>query len=168
MIKFSILTISTRGSRGERKEDLGAQSIREAMTEVESEEIDYKVIPDDKGQIVWQLKRMVEVVKADVVITTGGTGMSPTDVTPEATLEVIQRRLPGFEEAMRMEGFKKTPFAILSRAVVGIRENSIVINLPGSPKGVLDCLSIILPTLPHAVKVARGRNIADEEHTFKV
>jgi len=105
-----------------------------------------------KSSPVWMFKS-----RLDVVITTGGTGLSPTDVTPEATLSVIDRLAPGFSEAIRAESLKKTPMGILSRAVAGIRGNTLIINLPGSPKAVRECLQPILPALPHAVETIRGQ-----------
>jgi len=164
MIKVAILTISTRGAKGERTEDKSAETIREIIRKIDAEIVDYQVIPDDKNQIIWQLKRMAEVVKAQLILTTGGTGLSPTDVTPEATLEVIDKRLPGFEEVIRARGFSKTPYAILSRAVAGTCESSLIINLPGSPSGVRDSLEAILETIPHGIKVLSGVFIQDKEH----
>lgn len=166
MIKVAILTISTRGSKGERPEDGGAMAIREMLPKIQGEEVDYVVIRDDKEQIIWQLKRMAEIVKADVILTTGGTGLSPNDFTPEATLAVIDRRLPGFEHAMQAKGLENTPFAILSRAVAGTFERSMIINLPGNPNGVRDSLASVLQAIPHGVRVLRGNQIQDEEHQF--
>ncbi len=165
-IKTAILTISTRGARGEREQDLSGEAVKKIISKLDCEIIEYKVIRDDKAQIVWHLKRLAEAVKADLVLTTGGTGLSPTDVTPDATLEVIDRRIPGLEEAMRTTGFTKTPYALLSRAVTGSYEKTLIINLPGSPTGVEENLSVIVDVLPHAVKVLRGVQVDDTEHKF--
>ncbi len=165
-IKTAILTISTRGANGEREQDLSGEAVKKGISEIDCDIIEYKVIRDDKAQIVWHLKRLAEAAKADLVLTTGGTGLSPTDVTPDATLEVIDRRIPGLEEAMRMTGFDKTPYALLSRAVTGSYEKTLIINLPGSPKGVEENLSVIVDVLPHAVKLLKGAQVADKEHQF--
>jgi molybdenum cofactor synthesis domain-containing protein len=111
---------------------------------------------------------MVEAVKADLVLTTGGTGLSPTDVTPEATLEVIEKRVPGLEEVMRSTGLKSTPHAMLSRAVAGTLEKSLIINLPGSPKGVRENLEAVLPVLPHGIEILKGKPVGDSDHLFKI
>ena len=164
-IKIAILTISTRGSRGEREDTSGA-TVKEIVKHLDAEVVDYQIIPDDQKEIVWHLKRLVEAVKADLILTTGGTGLSPTDVTPEATLEVIERRAPGLEEVMRTTGLKHTPHAMLSRAVAGTCEKSLIINLPGSPKGVRENLEAILPVLPHAINILKGKQVQDAEHVF--
>ncbi|MFQ5674343.1 MAG: molybdenum cofactor biosynthesis protein B [bacterium] len=165
-IKAAILTISTRGSQG-KQEDTSGQAIQEILQKIDTDIVDYLIIPDDREQIVAQLKRLVEDVKAELILTTGGTGLSPTDVTPEATLAVIDRRVPGLEEAMRMTGFKKTPHALLSRAVAGIHKNALIINLPGSPKGVRENLEAILSAIPHGVKILKGGQVDDKEHDFQ-
>ncbi|MFQ5650177.1 MAG: molybdenum cofactor biosynthesis protein B [bacterium] len=165
-IKVAILTISTRGSEGKRKQDKSGDTIKNIIRKIDGQVADYKVIRDDQEQIMWELKRLAEVVKVDLVLTTGGTGLSPTDVTPEATLAVIERRVPGLEEAMRMSGFRKTPHALLSRAVAGTLERTLIINLPGTPKGVQENLETILETIPHAVEVLRGGFIADKQHQY--
>lgn len=165
-IKTAVLTISTRGSQGQQP-DTSGEAIKEIIQQIDCEVVDYQLIPDDKEMIISELKRMVESVGADLILTTGGTGLSPTDVTPEATLEVIERRVPGFEEAMRMTGFQKTPHALLSRAVVGTYKNSMIINLPGSPKGVRENLEAIIQAIPHGIKVLKGGLIADKEHFLK-
>lgn len=166
-IKTAILTISTRGSQGKRKEDASGDAIKEIIQKIDGVVVDYRIIPDDKKQIIWELKRMAEVVKADLILTTGGTGLSTTDVTPEATLEVIERRVPGFEELMRMTGFQSTPHALLSRAVAGTLEKSLIINLPGSPKGVRENLQAILSAIPHAIKILQGDLVKDDEHVYQ-
>jgi len=115
-----------------------------------------KIVADDHEAIVNVLKSFSDEQGIDVVLTTGGTGPGPRDVTPEATASVCERMTPGFSEILRVEGFRKTPKAILSRGVAGMRKNTLIINLPGSPKAVRECLEIILDVIPHAVKMMRG------------
>lgn len=165
-IRTAILTISTLGSQGKRA-DTSGEAIKDIIQGIGGEVVAYQIIPDDKLEIKEQLIRLVEEVKADLILTTGGTGLSATDFTPEATLEVIERRVPGFEEVMRMTGVQKTPHAILSRAVVGIRSESLIINLPGSPKGVRENLQAILSAIPHGIKILKGGQIEDSDHVFK-
>ena len=107
-------------------------------------------------EIIEALKKSADQLKADLILTTGGTGLSPRDVTPDATLKVIDKEVPGFAEAMRAESLKKTPHAMISRAIVGIRGSSLIVNLPGSPKSVRENLSVILPALPHALSKLKG------------
>jgi molybdopterin adenylyltransferase len=155
MFKVVILTISDRGSKGER-EDLSGPLIREMVQNLPAEVIHYEVIPDEKEVIIKALKKSADRLKADLILTTGGTGLSPRDVTPDATLKVIDKEVPGFSEAMRAESLKKTPHAMISRAIVGIRGSSLIVNLPGSPKSVKENLSVILPALPHALSKLKG------------
>ena len=126
------------------------------VRELPAEVIYYEIIPDEKEKIVDALKKSADQLKADLILTTGGTGLSPRDVTPDATLEVIQKEAPGFSEAMRAESLKKTPHAMISRAITGIRGSSLIVNLPGSPKSVKENLSVILPALPHALSKLKG------------
>lgn len=159
--KVAILTASDRRSRGER-EDTSAQVIRELIEEeISGEIIEYRVVPDEKDEIMAALIEMTDYFRADLILTTGGTGLAPRDVTPEATLEVIDRQAPGFAEAMRMISMQKTPRAMLSRAVSGIRGRTLIINLPGSPKGVSENLLAIMGQLPHALSILTGR---EEDH----
>jgi molybdenum cofactor synthesis domain-containing protein len=156
MFTAGILTISDKGSRGERQDKSG-EAIREILSRMDVRIVNYGIVPDEKELIVEKLVKWADKDNLDVVITTGGTGLTPRDVTPEATLAVVDRIVPGFAEAMRAESLKKTPHAMLSRAVVGTRRKCLIINLPGSPKAVRECLEVILPALPHAVETLKGQ-----------
>jgi molybdopterin adenylyltransferase len=156
MFTAGILTISDKGSRGERQ-DRSGEVIREILFRMDVRIVNYSIVPDEKELIVEKLVKWADEDNLDVVITTGGTGLTPRDVTPEATLAVVDRIVPGFAEAMRAESLKKTPHAMLSRAVVGTRGKCLIINLPGSPKAVRECLEVILPALPHAVETLKGQ-----------
>jgi len=157
MLTAGILTISDKGSRGERLDKSG-EVIREILSGTGARIAECDIIPDEKELISRKLIRWADGDALDVIITTGGTGLAPRDVTPEATLAVVDRVVPGFAEAMRAESLKKTPHAMLSRAVVGTRGRCLIINLPGSPKAVRECLAVILPALPHAVETLKGQS----------
>ncbi len=156
MFTVGILTISNKGWRGERQ-DTSGEAIRKILSGTDVRIVNYDIVPDEKELIAQKLVKWADEDKLDVVITTGGTGLSPTDVTPEATLSVVDRIVPGFAEAMRAESLKKTPMGVLSRAVAGTRGDCLIINLPGSPKAVRECLEPILPALPHAVETLKGQ-----------
>jgi molybdopterin adenylyltransferase len=149
----AVLTMSDKGSRGER-EDLSGPAIVELVRGIGIEVTNYEVIPDEKALIKERLIHYSKLV--DIIFTTGGTGLSPRDVTPEATLEVIEREVPGMAETMRLEGLKKTRRAMLSRAVAGVRGRSLIINLPGSPKAIKEGLEAVLEVIPHAVEKIKG------------
>ncbi len=156
MFTVGVLTISDKGARGDRQDKSGAV-IHEILPSIDAHIINYDIIPDEKELIVKKLVKWADEDNLDILITTGGTGLTPRDVTPEATLAVVDRVVPGFTEAMRAESLKKTPHAMLSRAVVGTRGKCLIINLPGSPKAVRECLEVILPALPHAVETLKGQ-----------
>ncbi len=155
MMKIGIITVSDRCSEGKR-EDKSGPLIRQ-MVESLGEVIKYEIIPDEKAPVRGAIKEAVDQLKADLVLTTGGTGVSFRDVTPEATREVVEKEIPGFGELMRQKSFNITPLAILSRATAGTRGKSLIINLPGSPKAAKECLEIILPLIPHALDMIKGK-----------
>jgi molybdenum cofactor synthesis domain-containing protein len=165
-IRIAIITLSDRVAAGKSQDESG-MVIRHLVASLNSQIIAQKVFPDDAEQLAAELRRLADHEGAEVILTTGGTGLSPRDVTPEATLAVIDRRVPGMEEAMRAVGLAKTPYAMLSRAVAGVRGHTLIINLPGNPKGVQENLEVILPVLPHAVKLLRAEKVQDAEHQFK-
>lgn len=150
-IRTAVITLSDKGSKGEREDESG-KIIREMIAGIDAIPVHYEILPDEQALISETLKRLSDSGDIDLILTTGGTGVAPRDVTPEATLAVIDRELPGMAEAMRAESFKKTPRAMLSRAVAGIRKQTLIVNLPGSPKAVRENLSIVLASIPHAVE----------------
>lgn len=156
MYRIGIITASDKGSRGER-EDKSAAAIRELMAGLGWEVVSYRLVPDEPEEIKKALLAFADEEKLDLVLTTGGTGLAPRDNTPEATREVITREVPGLAEAMRLASLKKTPRAMLSRGIAGIRGRTLIINLPGSPKAVRECLEAILPALPHGLEILTGR-----------
>jgi molybdopterin adenylyltransferase len=155
MINIGILTVSDKGSRGQRQDKSG-EAIRDIVSRVESSIVKYEIVPDEANVIAGKLIDWADGGRVDVILTTGGTGLSQRDVTPEATLSVIDREVPGIAEAMRAKSLEKTPMAVLSRAVAGLRGRCLIINLPGSPKAVQECLEVVLPALPHAVEIIKG------------
>jgi molybdopterin adenylyltransferase len=154
-MKAAILTLSDKGARGER-EDKSGPALAEWLTERGAKVMHTEVIPDDEELIVVKLMGWADSRAFDLILTTGGTGVSPRDVTPEATLKVVERTIPGFSEEMRRASFAKTPHALISRAVAGIRAQTLIINLPGSPKGAIENLAAIWPAVPHAVAKIAG------------
>jgi molybdenum cofactor synthesis domain-containing protein len=153
MITVAVLTLSDKGSRGER-EDLGGPAIMEMVKKISASVLHYEIIPDEKELI--KEKLIDYSMKVDLILTTGGTGLSPRDVTPDATRDIIDREVPGIAEAMRIQGLKKTDRAMLSRAVAGVRGKALIINLPGSPKAIREGLEAVLGVIPHAVEKIKG------------
>jgi molybdopterin adenylyltransferase len=154
-MRAAILTLSDKGSRGERVDESGPV-LTVWLAERGVRTVQSRVIADEFEQIVAVLTEWADADAADLILTTGGTGVSPRDVTPEATLQIVERVIPGLGELMRMKSLEKTPMASLSRAVAGIRNQSLIINLPGSPRGALENLEAVWPVLDHAVEKIRG------------
>ena len=154
MITVGILTASTKGAKGQR-EDTSGDIIAELVSAPPlSATVNVRqIVPDERAAIESVLRHWADDLYLNLILTTGGTGLSPTDITPEATLAVVERLVPGLVEAMRMESLRMSPTAMLSRAVAGCRNSTLIVNLPGSPKGVRECLSVILPVLPHATDI---------------
>ncbi len=156
MIRVGVLTVSDMGSRGLRA-DTSGEAIREALPRLQGVEARYAIIPDERERIAQTLREWADSGEVDLILTTGGTGLGPRDVTPEATRDVLEREAPGLGEAMRADTLRKTPFAMISRQVAGARSRCLIVNLPGSPKAVRECLEVVLPVLPHAVELLRGK-----------
>jgi molybdopterin adenylyltransferase len=156
--KVGILTLSDKGAAGKRP-DTSGQGLRDTLQAQLThafEIIAYEVIPDEQALIEQKLCDWADHLKLNLILTTGGTGVAPRDVTPDATLAVIQKQVPGMAEAMRAYSLQKTPMAVISRAVAGIRGQTLIINLPGSPKGARESLEAIIAALPHALEKIMG------------
>lgn len=155
MFRIAIVTLSDKGFAGLR-EDASGPMIKKKVAEL-GLIVHTVILPDDRAQIADELRRICDGMFADLVLTTGGTGFSQRDITPEATLDVVERLVPGIPEAMRARSLAVTDRAMLSRATAGIRGRTLIINLPGSPKAVSECLDVILPVLPHALEILIGQ-----------
>ena len=150
-----ILTISDKGAAGEREDTSGAE-IRRLLAGLDVSVERYEIIPDERATITQRLIDWADGAALDLIVTTGGTGLAPRDVTPQATLDALDYEAPGLAEAMRAEGLKHTPMAMLSRAVAGVRGRTLIVNLPGNPRSIRENLSALLPVLEHALETLRG------------
>ena len=156
MIRFAVITLSDKGFLGEREDTAGPTARTLLEEKLAATCCETLLLPDDQPRIEAALRRIADESACDLIVTTGGTGLSPRDRTPEATHAVIDRNVPGMAEAMRAGGLAKTPSAMLSRGICGIRGRTLIINFGGSPNAVREQLSVILPALPHAIETLRG------------
>lgn len=155
MLRVGVITASDKGSRGER-EDLSGPTLIKLVQEIGGEVVEYVVLPDEQTILAEKMCQWVDELGLDLILTTGGTGFSMRDVMPEATLSVADRLVPGIAEVMRMESLKVTSKAMLSRAVAVLRKQTLIINMPGSPKAVRECFAAIAPAIPHGIQILKG------------
>lgn len=159
-IRAAVVTISDTGYTGQR-EDVSGAVLADLVREMGAEVARQAIVPDEHDEIVELLVVLADEMALDLVITTGGTGVTPRDVTPEATKAILEREMPGLAEVLRFEGYRQTPLAVISRGVAGVRGKTLIVNLPGSPRAVRQGMEILSPILPHAVQMIRGE---DTEH----
>jgi len=168
MITVGVLTVSDRSARGERPDTGGPALVQAVKKRLAGASVtETAIVSDDQAAIAAVLVRWADELGLDLVLTTGGTGFAPRDITPEATRSVLQREAPGLAEAMRAASFQVTAHAMLSRSVAGIRGRTLIVNLPGSPKGALENLATILPVLPHAIELLQEGAEAEKHHERK-
>ncbi len=161
-IRAGVVTISDKGYAGERA-DASGPLLADLLRKMGAEVIEQTIVPDEQDTIARALTHLADEVRADLIVTTGGTGPAPRDVTPEATRAVIERDMPGLAEALRADGYRRTPLAVLSRGVAGIRGQTLIVNLPGSPKAVREGMEVLAPILPHAIQMLRGKETEHKE-----
>ncbi len=158
MYRLAILTVSTSGSQGQR-EDTGSQAIRETLPPPDYDVVRYEIVSDEKEIVAARMAEWADSPDVDLVVSTGGTGLGQRDVTPEACLSILDKEVPGMAEAMRAETLKFTPMAMISRSVAGIRNHTLIITLPGSPRGVRETLEVVKPVLPHAIELLQKESV---------
>ncbi len=160
MFGLAVLTVSTSGYHGQR-EDTSGQAIKEMLTAPDYEVVRYEIVSDEQETIAQRMAQWADDPEVDMIVSTGGTGLGPRDVTPEACLSIIDREVLGLAETMRAETLKYTPMAMLSRSVAGIRGSTLIITLPGSPKGVRETLEVVMPVLPHALELLKRESVSE-------
>ena len=166
-MRAAVVTVSDRSFRGEQP-DVSGPVLAKLLEEAGAEIVEAVVVPDEPSLITQTLIRLTDEVRCQLIFTTGGTGLSPRDTTPEATQRVIEKDVPGMQEAIRHQSLKQTPLAMLSRGVVGVRGQTLILNFPGSPKAVKECFAVVAPVLSHAVKLLRDENpYAEAEHACR-
>jgi molybdenum cofactor synthesis domain-containing protein len=163
-IRACVVTVSDKGFAGER-EDVSGPLLAALLRQMGAEVLSQTIVPDELEEISRILTRLADEVQVDLIVTTGGTGLAPRDVTPEATRAIVERDVPGLAEVLRFEGYRRTPLAVISRGVAGIRGLTLVINLPGNPKAVREGMETLTPILPHTIRMLRG---VDTEHSQEV
>jgi molybdenum cofactor synthesis domain-containing protein len=159
-IRAAVVTISDKGYTGQR-EDVSGPVLADLVERMGAEVVRRGIVPDEREEIVRLLLTMADDLEVDLVLTTGGTGLTPRDVTPEATKAVIDRDAPGLAEVLRFEGYRQTPLAVISRGIAGMRGRTLIVNLPGNPNAVREGMETLAPILPHAIRMIRGQ---DTEH----
>ncbi len=162
MFGLAVLTVSTSGYHGQRTDDASGDKIKEMLPPPDYELVRYEIVADDKEMIAQRMADWADSPDVNLIVSTGGTGLGPSDITPEACLSIIDREVPGLAETMRAETLKFTPMAMISRSVAGTRGKTLIITLPGSPKGVAETLDVVLPVLPHALELLRRESM--QEH----
>jgi molybdenum cofactor synthesis domain-containing protein len=164
--RAAVITVSDKGYAGQRQ-DASGPLLAARLAQLGAEVCEQRLVPDEPDQIAREMVRLADEARVDLIVTTGGTGAAPRDRTPEATLAVIDRAMPGLAELLRWEGYRKTPLAVLSRGVAGLRGSCLIVNLPGNPRAVAEGMDALGPVLPHAVQMAQGRDLehkADHSH----
>ncbi len=161
-ITAAVVTVSDKGSTGQR-EDVSGPMLADLVREMGARVVQREIVPDEQEEIGELLVSLADDLEVDLVLTTGGTGVTPRDVTPEATKAVIEREMPGLAEALRFEGYRRTPLAVISRGVAGVRGRTLIVNLPGNPKAVREGMETLSPVLPHAVQMIRGEHTEHED-----
>jgi molybdenum cofactor synthesis domain-containing protein len=161
-IRAAVVTVSDKGYRGERT-DASGPLLADLLRKMGAAVVQQTIVPDERAEIERVLTTLADEAQVDLIVTTGGTGPAPRDVTPEATRAVIEREMPGLAEALRWEGYRRTPLAVLSRGVAGLRGQTLIVNLPGSPKAVREGMAVLAPILPHAIQMLRGKETEHKE-----